>query len=449
MLGRVNRRDFLGGLTASGTILLTGCGGEEPSPQSVHPVHSSIVPPQPPPSMRPRYVKETFRKLKSALDRGAPRRILPQDPIAAVSLSLEPTMPAGTTLSREDPAVRFKGAHFVPGYGYPAGLFQYPVAVTSTQLGPPGPNVGLHAEQWANVSAFEFVLPAGAGAFEFLSIGHGAIGRLHIDVDGWGTNRTGYDIVAAGDGNLVYHRVDIQPAENDRLLALWTPARPFGGLRFEQGVSARSLPGRSITSAVIIGDSITEGTGAVDSFFGFAPQLSYWLGTDLPIVSGLGGSGYLAAIGDQFNFRERIVDVLEALPAGLPDLAIIAGGINAIGVQPESGKFTNADMEAEARLYFQALRAAAPAMVIAVVGPWSGNIEPSYSGHLFSGRDALFEAARAIPGTLTIDVSEAVTAENREAVFGGTDGVHPSRAGHAIYAETIARQFRIKMGMTA
>ncbi len=171
-------------------------------------------------------------------------------------------------------------------------------------------------------------------------------------------------------------------------------------------------------------------------------QASYRLGISNPIVSGVGGSGYLNRNPSDtgYNFRDRISDVLTAVDGGPPDAVVVAGGINDCSVAP-GGPYTAEQVGNEALGYFQQLRAAAPKMAIFVLGPFTDYNNPNYSPTLYACRDAIFTAARQVDDTYTVDVSDWVTAENRDAVFDGIkNGPHPVATGHAIYGQRAAEK---------
>ena len=196
-------------------------------------------------------------------------------------------------------------------------------------------------------------------------------------------------------------------------------------------------------NVVFQGDSVTEGTGATQQVFSWVMQSAFRLGIDNPINVGVGGSGYLRRRATPttagYNFRERIDDVLKAVNGSPPDAVVVAGGFNdCSGGAP----FTPAETGAEAQLYFEALRAAAPNMLIFVVGPFSDWNNPTYSTATTACRDAIFSAAGKVSGTYTIDVSNWITADNRNTMFNSTvDKVHPLPAGHAIYAERFTQAY--------
>lgn len=124
-----------------------------------------------------------------------------------------------------------------------------------------------------------------------------------------------------------------------------------------------------------------------------------------------------------------------------PDVLVIAGGLNDCAAGAGS-PFTPAEVQTESLAYFQALRAAAPNMMMVAVGPFTDWNNPGYGPTWIACRDAIFASASKVSGTYTIDVSDWVTPANRDTVFNGNAyGPHPVDAGHAIYGARFANAF--------
>lgn len=194
-------------------------------------------------------------------------------------------------------------------------------------------------------------------------------------------------------------------------------------------VSATLTSGAFISGQFIDGAGIAPGTTA--TIAGTTLTLSAPAsasGTDVPV-----------RISSAYSFFERTRDVLQAVDGGAPDMLVIAGGINDLGVAAE-GFWTQQQLGARALGLLRALRDAAPDMAMFVVGPFTDWNNPSYSATLYATRDTLFAAAAQVPRVHTIDVSGLVTPANRDVIFNGSNvnGPHPVDAGHVIYSDFIA-----------
>jgi lysophospholipase L1-like esterase len=362
------------------------------------------------------------------------RQIMASDPVTVSAPSTTASL-SGVVIAKDDSRVRFIGGRRAAGTTYPSTIMM--ADQSTTYNASPSWTIGINA-------GFEFVLPATVNSFEWYTVGTGSPGNWAIEINGVATSDAGY-ASAPTNGSLYYHRVDLPTSAIARRIRIWTPNRKFGGLNLPAGATLNDPTPAVALNAVFIGDSITEGSVSTAVWRAWAMQCAYRLGIDNPIVSGVGGSGYLNSLGrngsaqrvsgfNDYNFRERINDVLQAVNGGPPDVVVIAGGIN------DGAFYTPAQIQAEALAYFQALRAAAPDMIIIVSGPWA-----PYGGYGAAGsvyyttRDAIFAAAQQVRGVETVDVSGFVTTANQDTIFNGTvNGPHPVDAGHAIYGQLAA-----------
>lgn len=429
----ITRRHLLAG---GGVFLLVGCGGAggsttaAPFVATPAPVPTSAPPaPAPVPTPPPVVAGTSATRLKAALATGQVRSEVADDN-ATVTIGKRRTI-TGQIIAKDDPRVRLLGGTVATGSGYPKDSFSYGRSVTYAAS--PDFVTG-------NTLILEFMLTG--NVFELLLLGSQSRENFAIEIDSVPTNADGYDTGPNNDGAFYYLRVTLPASASARRIRVILPNKPYGGLAVPAGAIVAAAPVATPSSAVFIGDSITEGAAATLRVRTWAMQAAYRLGLDNPILSGVGGSGYLAALGrtpgssarvagfPDNNFRARTNDVLSAVAGGPPDLAVIAGGAN-------DGGFATAELRAEALAYFQALRAGAPDMAIVVLGPFARY--DLYDSQSFAVRDAIFAAVGEVARVSTVDTSSWVTAGNRDDVFNAAvDRTHPRDAGHRLYGELAA-----------
>ncbi|HEU0045071.1 SGNH/GDSL hydrolase family protein [Sphingomonas sp.] len=370
-------------------------------------------------------------RLKRALYDAQARQIMAADPVTVSAFTTATSISGGVGYAKNSPRIRLLGGPWVAGTGFPGATMMYQRSVTYN-----GSTGGVSAGN----TVFEFLLIG--DSFEYYTLGTGGPGNWSLEIDGVATNDAGYPSAPNNTGGGYYHLVTLPVGGGiARRIRITTPGRPFGGINVPAGATLLdSTPART-SSMVVIGDSITEGSVATAMWRRWANQLAYQLGIDNVDVSGVGGSGYLNALGyngnnpraagfPDYRFRERINDVLTAISGGPPDLLVVAGGINDSALDP-------AAVGAEALLYFKALRAAAPDMAIVVLGPFWG--DAAYPASLLAIRDAIFAAAAQVKRVATVDVSGWYARSDRSTWFnGGANGPHPIDVGHAAYGQLAA-----------
>lgn len=140
------------------------------------------------------------------------------------------------------------------------------------------------------------------------------------------------------------------------------------------------------------------------------------------LFSSFGGTGYLRKGDTTKNFIERVDNVA----AQLPDIIIVAGGIN------DAEAFTPAEIEAGASEVFARIRAKSPTTHIVVVGPF--HPLGSKNARSLVARDAIFRAATAKGVTTMIDPLPWFDSGLIEI---GSDNTHPTDAGHAEIARLL------------
>ncbi|AKM09605.1 hypothetical protein AB433_05825 [Croceicoccus naphthovorans] len=294
---------------------------------------------------------------------------------------------------------------------------------------------GFSNQRRGSLTGIDFVLPGGQSEFEVVTRDSGLASGVFLSVDGAETSTSALDFLAQQTGKRRYTRVVMPPSAQDRRITLRGSAMIYSGLRLPSGEALGSPPAFEGPTAVFIGDSVTEGTGAGHVTRSWGAWMASMLGWHDPILAAVGGTGYLQRLDEKLNFADRPEDVLEAVNGGPPDVAVIAGGIN------DCGRHEPAALEEAARHYFEVLRDGAPDMVIFVFGPFSSYY--GYGEDLTACRDAIFSAANSVSGTYTVDVTGWVTPETRDVIFDGTNnGPHPIPAGHRLYGEYGATKLR-------
>lgn len=207
-------------------------------------------------------------------------------------------------------------------------------------------------------------------------------------------------------------------------VTLWASTRPLG------------------PRVVWVGDSFSEGSGGDWWWDSWAMKAGRPLGWHI-IPSAVGSTGYLAngGGGGKVKYRDRVASDVTALN---PDIVVVTGGYN------DTGEFTAAQEGDEAALLYAAIKAANPAATLVVCGP---NFPTGITalGTATDFRDAI--KARAVAaGALWVDPVQYpagaswITGNGKVGLtngsgnadfYTGTDGVHPSQAGH----DYLARRF--------
>jgi lysophospholipase L1-like esterase len=211
----------------------------------------------------------------------------------------------------------------------------------------------------------------------------------------------------------------------------------FGGLNIGPNDTVWTPFTPAMPTAVILGDSFTEGTGADSTLDGLALQLGHYLGWNVH-ASGLGATGYLnPGTGSKVKFADRLTkDVYNRNP----DIVFVAGGIN------DHASYTEAAIQAEALAVFEAIKTNLPHARIYTMGPFWSNGSPTST--VTDCRDAI-EAAASSAGIPFIDnIDEtwitgsgrvgSTTGTGNADLYTGTDNTHPSQAGHNYYAYRLA-----------
>lgn len=176
------------------------------------------------------------------------------------------------------------------------------------------------------------------------------------------------------------------------------------------------------TRAIVLGDSYTEGSGATAKFTAFPSTLCRIEGWTDCWQSGSGGTGYLAdgTIVDRVPYSGRLSnDVLK----WRPDVVVVTGGRN------DNGQASPVQVQAAATDLYRRIRAALPDARLIVTSPFPASKAEATSASLNAIGTAIHNAANSVgaqyvdvmgPGSYIIGTSGLV----------GSDGVHPTQAGH-------------------
>jgi lysophospholipase L1-like esterase len=223
------------------------------------------------------------------------------------------------------------------------------------------------------------------------------------------------------------------------LLVLVLGLTVVSGLRLadERAVAAQGIAPtspapaqRAAPSALFVGDSYTQGTGAGDTRRGYACLTAAAMGWNCNLDA-QGGTGFLNAGAPGVPGSAPFIDRLAGDRARfLADVIVVDGGRN-------DGGLPLGDVVTAAASYLRELRRIWPKSSIIVVVPtylWS---TPENYGYGTGLAEALRPVLAGIGGHLIDPLSERWVAPEQVARFTWTDGIHPDAAGHEYLAERL------------
>lgn len=180
---------------------------------------------------------------------------------------------------------------------------------------------------------------------------------------------------------------------------------------------------------MFVGDSFTVGSGPVPRWHTYAAEAARLLGWQ-PVIAGAGGTGFVSDGRVGRTFQESFEAELAWRPA--PDVLVISGGHN-------DGRWPAERVGEAADRLLDTARATWPKTQIVMVGPiW---LDPTPPAKAYRVRDALARVAssQAVPflDALRRPWSSGGGKAEVKAVL--PDGVHPTRAGHALMGRWLAR----------
>lgn len=234
-----------------------------------------------------------------------------------------------------------------------------------------------------------------------------------------------------------------------RVITVETYNTPWGGVVTGPNDTVWK-PEPSGPRVVVMGDSYTGGTGADSYLTGYVATFRDVMGWRDVVFSGSGGTGYLTVgVTGTTTFRGRVQNDVIDLD---PDVVIIAGGHN------DYPTYTQAQIEAEAKLLFETIHAALPDAHIFVVGPYAqGASDAEYASTVGVWiQNAVNAANAAKPGTVDAFVPAAgwftgtgkvgaTTGSGNSDLYISGDGVHPTQAGHDYMGYRLAEALSAKL----
>ena len=181
-------------------------------------------------------------------------------------------------------------------------------------------------------------------------------GKYRLTVDGVRVSSDPQPLPSVGPIRLVVY----WPSVARRQVLVELDHVPWGGVRIESSglVEPVSAPSQRV---IVLGDSVTAGTGALASFTGFVQSAAAILGWTDAWASGVGGTGYVnPGPPGQVAFINRVDhDVISYAPS----VVLVAGGTNDHAYAPT-------DVQAAAAALYQRIADGLPAATVYVMGPW-------------------------------------------------------------------------------
>ena len=188
---------------------------------------------------------------------------------------------------------------------------------------------------------------------------------------------------------------------------------------------------------LVAGDSFTEGTGATAQGMGFATRLSELSGNFNLVVSGSGGTGYVATNNGRPNLETRAqTDIVDQSP----DIVIIAMGIN-----------DSLDITSAVTNTVDTIQTGLPDATIVLVGSWTAG---EATGQMITNT-AIIESVANSKGVYFINPTGTANADGwitgtgddgapigdgNADIFVSSDGTHPNDAGHLYLAQRLATE---------
>ena len=258
-------------------------------------------------------------------------------------------------------------------------------------------------------------------------------GKYRLTVDGVRVSSDPQPLPSVGPIRLVVY----WPSVARRQVLVELDHVPWGGVRIESSglVEPVAAPSQRV---IVLGDSVTAGTGALASFTGFVQSAAAILGWTDAWASGVGGTGYVnPGPPGQVAFINRVDhDVISYAPS----VVLVAGGTNDHAYAPT-------DVQAAAAALYQRIADGLPAAVVYVMGPWCS--KGPAPAQWVATRDALVSALSGFPSFRFIDniAEQWITGTGNVAhpkgdgnadLYISADGTHPTQAGHDYVGQRLA-----------
>ena len=185
-----------------------------------------------------------------------------------------------------------------------------------------------------------------------------------------------------------------------------------------------------MVTVAIIGDSYTSGSAVggngAANWTAVARGLLDADGYPVELaVLGLSGSGYVRVGGTGKTFTDGVAEVV----TDLTQLVVVFGSIN-------DGSSAPAEVAASAALALRRIDLAAPQALILIIGPqWIDGNPPA---NMLAIRDAVASTVTTQPRVTFVDPLAEGWFGGASSSLIGSDGLHPTDAGHRHLAELIA-----------
>lgn len=212
------------------------------------------------------------------------------------------------------------------------------------------------AGRYGSFLAFEFVTDA--PQLEVLVKGNGRNSRMRFVVDGALANTVPVEYPADDQPHLTKLDFGSRKTRHIRVLA---SAPLFGGVRIGPGDTLSRPAADPGLRVMFIGDSYTQGPAREPAETSYAPIAAQLLGWRDAWVSGVGGTGYVNAPDKTLTFRQRFATDIKPFA---PDVLVIAGGGN-------DRPYTDGQVYAAAKEFFDLVEHELPDTVVFVLGPWN------------------------------------------------------------------------------
>lgn len=248
-------------------------------------------------------------------------------------------------------------------------------------------------------------------------------------------------VTLPNDGAGYYEKITFSSRKQRIIRFEGGPNLYFGGFNVGPQDTVYPSPVPPGPRAIFLGDSFTEPTGSNYSFTGWATLTSEMLGWD-DWLAGSGGTGYTTngGIGGRYKFADRLTDVTSYNPR----IVVVAGGINDITNFIANGApaFTT-----QVDAVLGGVRSALPNLdELVVVGPFYYTGSQSTEDQI----DAVLQTEATKYNATFIDTKGwitgsghvgATTSTGNGNYYVGSDGTHPTQAGHEFIAKQFAQEY--------
>jgi lysophospholipase L1-like esterase len=257
--------------------------------------------------------------------------------------------------------------------------------------------------------------------------GNGA--KLRLLVDGQYTATQFAQL--PNDGQGYYYKVDFGSAAARQLKIESNGNFVFWGIQKETAATISAPTDALRLRMVMAGDSFTEGTGATNSGDSLVHYAGKLLGFDDRYDSGSGGTGWVQINGSRVALPARLQqDVINRDG----DMVVLAMGLN------DEGDGNDAACGTACAAAISSIRAASPAVMIYVVGPWDPSAPGATPANRTNMRNVLRDASTGRGGVKFLDPLGVE--------FGKIgDNTHPNDAGHVTLGTWLADQVKADLGI--